>query len=523
MKRMPRVLLYVFLILNMVVGCAFAGTALVNHVAATNAVLLASEAMGANRNCAINSGVATTPAFNSNGTDAGLAYIFTQNLTSSNLVRVSFANAVFTPGTVYVLGFDNATSLPVRIGQAIVGAAGANNISFQLALAANVTIQAGGAAANNYIFLTNNNQIDDQGNITGAPVVNAGAVNMTFLTSASAGATATIDVITSGGIIVDDASTVTIARAGRERTPNLTSNTLWIDYINAPFDGTLFTTASSGVVARNMATAANNAFNIAFLQKNVGIATGANAAALTARLSVNFDNTVDWQGVSRMWVGANSGAMVGGNPDCTLANNVSNVVTPVTGTDVALNVSGVTANGFNQTQLGDFNAPICIQTVGNVELHPRTISGGITVTVSGTGGVTFPATSGIFQQWVPNGFTAIVPHMRYGETTRGFIRLINNGSRTGNIIGTIIKNDGSTITGINLGTIAQNQTVNLSAQTIGVAQGLGTESDYTLSFSISVPPDTIYANAFFNLLSGGVWTTRDNTLYENWKAFIGQK
>lgn len=508
MKRMPRIILYGVLILGLLSGSAFAGTAFVNHGAANAAVQLATEALGTNRNCAINR--AAIPISTST---AGLTYTFTQNLTSGNLVRVSLVNAAFAQGTVYVVGFNSGDQASVRLASALVPAGGANNISFQLTFPATLSFQAGG---NNFLLLTNSNEALDDGTV---PVTAASsAVNMTFLSTATSGATATVDIVTSGGITVDSASTVTIAQAGRERTPLLTTNTLWIDYINTPFDGTLFTTASSGASARNMATNATNAFNIMYSAKNVGIGLGANTAGLTARATVNFDSATDWQGVSRAWIGSNIVA-----PECSVSNNVSNVVIPTTGTNVALNISSILAGGFNQLSAGNLAVPICIETVGNVELRPRTISGGVTVTVTGTGGVTLPETTGILQQWVPNGFTAIIPHMRYGETTRGFIRLVNNGQRTATLIGTIIKSDGTTITGIALGTLAANNTVSLSAQTIGVAQGLGDTADYTLQLSASVSPESIYANAFFNLLSGGVWTTRDNTLYENWKQFIGEK
>lgn len=508
MKRMAKTILFGFLITSLFSGFAWAGTAHVNHGALNTAVQIATETLSTSRNCAINTNAVPTGA-NYRG---GLIYIPTQNLTSGNLVRVTLTNASFMPGTVYVLGFNagNAGNVGAsRIGQAIIPAGGANNVYFQLNIAANFSIQAGGT---NYILFTNEASTTDI-NAAGTNA-GAGALNMTFTTGATSGsATAAIDIATSGGIVVDASGTAAIAQVGRERTPSLTTNNVAIDYVNSPFDGKLFSAASSAVVARNMAT--NNAigFNVAYAAKDVGIALGANNAGLTSNIVVNFDSSNEWQGVTRMWIG-------GTGADCLIGNNVSNVVSSPSGA-VALNVSSTAAAGYNQALAANFGPRICIETAGNVELKPRSISGNVAINV--VGGTTFPALAGVFQNWFPNGFTAYIPQMRYGETTRGFIRLVNNGTRDAQMKASILKSDGTVINDIDLGTIAIGQIVNLSAQTIGLAQGLGAEANYAMQITASTSPDAIYANAFFNLLSGGVWTTRDNTLYENWKNFIGNK
>lgn len=507
MKRSAKVVLLGIFLLTFMAGSVLAGTTRVNQGGANNVAVLALETMNTPRNFQIQSTFG--PRINTPGQGA-VEYVYTQNLTSGNLVRVTLSGAAFTGQPVYVGGFNSgaagaANNTAHRLSTA-TPTAGATTQNFQLEIPVNVLISAGG---NNALFLTNDATLTVAA--TDLSVAGLIASNMAFqfpVTASASTPSITIDIVTSGGQPLDATSSATIAQVTPERTVSLFTNNLLIDYVNTPFNGNMFTTGSSGMAARNVATNAAVAFNINNIANNYSVGRAGQNAGLSSNAVVNFDSTNNWQGVSRMWIGGAS---------CGVAANVSNTATSPVGA-VALNI---TAAAFNQAAVATVTPFICIEVAGNTELQSRNITGNVLVNT--VGGQNMPTTTTVFQTWLPNGFQAFVPHMRYSDTTRGFIRLVNNGARDAVLTGIIRLANGTVIPSIAMGSILAGQTINVSAQTLGEDQGLGTAADYALQVTGTVAPDSIYADAFFNLLSSGVWTTRQNTLYETAKVGMPSK
>jgi len=497
MKKVFKIGFLVGLLTVFMVGGAFAGTARVNNVGAGNLATIAVETLGAARNFTYTGVGAPT---NVSNTNAALTYTITQNLTSGNLIRVVLAGAAFDGSTINVGAFNSGTA---NEGVAIATGtppAGSTTFNFQINLPVTVAVTAGG---NNYVWFTNGAII---------PVVAAAAANVPFQFPTTTGAgsgTATIDIITSGGIAVDAASTVTIANIAQQSTPSITTRAMVIDYLVTPFNGTLFTTASTGATAVNVATNVGIGFNIAWGGSNYTIGAAGQNAGLTSSAVVTFDAATDWTGVSRVWLGAGSTA---------LAANISNVVTSPTGA-AALNWS--TAS-YNQTVVADVPAFLAIEVDGSTNLQSRTVKGKIDITVAGTGAQSPASVSGNFQTWTPNGYQAYVPHMRYDPSNSlTFVRLVNNSTTlAADLIGTIRQADGTVINNADLvsNTIPAGQTVTLSASAIGAANGLGTSANFALQITGLCSADQLYANGYFNYNSGGVWTTRDISIYDSQKT-----
>ncbi len=486
MKKGIRVLMIGMLIAVFMAGSAWAGTTRANFGAANTAATVSLEAVAAGaRNVTMNQ--AGAPAAGQSNNSA-LSYEITQNIQSGNFVRVTFTNAAFQTAQRYSIRAFNAGPGAAlhTLANATPGAVSTYNFQLQFT---DPQRPAG------HIFLTQDGGADGAYNIQ-LPMGSAGAV------------TATIDVISAGNIGVDPASTATVANINQEFTPSINARQLWIDYINDPFDGTLFTADSSGNMRNVAANFAgdpgddNQGFSITKADLNFGASAGTtDNYGLTSRAVVNVD--AEWQGVNRIWVGNNLG--------CDAANNASDVVDNPSGAVALTIIAG--AGGFNGTGgAADNNFALCVRVNGTDELQSRSIDGNVSVTIGGN--VSSSVARGTFQNWDPNGFQAFVPHMRYSPTTRTFVRIVNNGARDADLRGTIRNPDGTTVADVDFGTLAAGETMNINAQDLGIANGLdATAANYAIQMSGNVTPNVMYVNAFMNLQVGGQWSTRDVTVY----------
>lgn len=502
MKRSIKFVSLVFFVFCFLVVNSWAGTTRVNPVAgANNAFSVAQETLGVARNITFGG---TTPIAVANQLTGAVAYRLTQQLTSGQLIQVSLSNASFTGGQLYIGAFLGAANvIAIATGQPDEG-----STSYNFNIGATAINAAMNVINGDILFLTDSNISAVNG-----PAF-AAAANLPIKVSAGATspATITIGVTTSAGtVVVDPASTATLINYVREYTPLITTRGMTIDYLVSPFNGTLFDAASSATTARNIATnvAANTAFNITYPGAAPTYPTGGAGANITAAAVVTLNADNDWTGVNRVWLG---------NANCSAAANVSNTVSSFAG-NVALNL---TAAYFSSATVATVAPMLCIEVTGGTQLGSRDILGQVNINTGSTG-QNLPAITGTFQQWRPNGYQAFLPHMRYNSTTRTFVRLVNIGARDAAFLGVINNPDGSTVA-IDLGTIPAGETVTYNAETIGVANGLpATGADYALQVTGAVSAQNIFASAYFNLLAGGIWTTRDVTVYDSAKQAYGLK
>lgn len=476
------------------VSVAWGGIGVTNSGGANTAANLAIEALGTAINFTFpaNAAPAYRQAFN-----PALVYVNGQKLTSGNLVQVTLSNATFTGGPVGVYGWDEgdaANIIPLATGNPL---AGTTSYPFQLDFAA-PNVAAYLDATNqffNHIFIADNSG----GNLT---------LHLPAGTTGSP--TAAISLNTSGGTNIDPpAVSVVLGNLVRQVTPTITAKELVIDYINTPFDGTLFlqNSVGAGSSRRVASNVANNNISIRNIAPQLSLAT----RGITAAAVVNFDADTDWTGITHVWIAPDGGCAING------AGANSNIVANPTGA-VALNIASASWNATfpapaDVPPAGVRTFAVCAQVDGTTELPARNLSGNVAINL-GSPGVNQPVVTGNFHIWAPNGYQAYIPHMRYGDTTKTFVRLVNNSTRNAAMRGTIRLVDGTVIRDVNLGTIAAGETMTLFADKIAAANGV-TVNNYALSISANVTDQAIFADAYFNLNAGGVWTTRTATVYNS--------
>ncbi|RJQ72936.1 MAG: hypothetical protein C4519_18345 [Desulfobacteraceae bacterium] len=433
---------------------------------AINAQDVALEALGTERDVPL-------------GAPNEVAYTLGQNLTSSNLVRVTWGSGLaFAAGTYLICATDGANE--VAIGEASLTA---NDTSqdFQIDITG---VNAANVAAGEDIYLAGNNCFD-AGNVAEARVLSA---------SASEGEkTLEMAVLTSGGLEIDSADATAAANVTEEFGATVTTLDSTIDYLGgASNDGTLFETTN---------TVANNGIALVLNTGTVDY-SAVGDAGLTVSALINFSSDTNWTGVDTVWATTDAANAC----STSAANNQSNVVTDPSGEEILT----LTAAAFNGT--GNNNVRICMEVDGETALASRTIAGSYDIEVS-TGGVDPTAVNATWQEWAPNGWQGRVPHMRYGATNRTFVRIVNGGTTPGQVFVDVTEPDGDTLTRASLGTLGAGETATYSASDIATSVGTS-NTDFDALFTVTADPDSIYANSFMNLQSGGVWTTRDNTLYE---------
>jgi len=218
-------------------------------------------------------------------------------------------------------------------------------------------------------------------------------------------------------------------------------------------------------------------------------------AGLDVSALIKFSADTNWQGVSKLWL-SDAGSCEGGT-NSTVVNNPSGA-------------QSLTVPEWDSTASSD--VAICLEVDGTTPLEARTITGYYDIQV-GSGGLDPAAVNVIWQQWTTNGWQGLVPNMRYGSTTRTFARIKNRNGKSGRVFVDITEPDGTVLERVDLGPIAARASKTYSAAEI--ARLVGTSSsEYEALFTVGADPSKVFATAFFNLYSGGGWTTRDVTLYE---------
>jgi len=311
--------------------------------------------------------------------------------------------------------------------------------------------------------------------------------------------TLTVAAYTAGGVTLESPSTAAAINVTQEFTGTVTTRNLVIAYLgDSSADGTLFTADSTNITD----TAYNGtALNLTPAALDFDTATDAD---LAVNAVINFSVDTNWQGVSRLWL-SDAG-------DCEGGTRSTVVVSPSGAQSLTVPVWDGTASS---------DVAICIEVDGTIPLEARAITGQYDIQV-GSGGLDPEEVNVIWQQWTTNGWQGLVPHMRYGSTMRTFVRILNRNSTSGGVFVDVTEPDGTVLERVDLGPIAARASNTYSASEIASLAGTSSP-EYEALFTVGADPSKIYATAFFNLNSGGGWTTRDVTLYEIDNTSISSK
>lgn len=488
MKRLFNFSVLGFLILSLTVSMGWAGTTTVDDGTAATVGL---ETLGAARSVTIEGATAGNGA---------VAYRLTQNLVTNNLLTVSFYGGLaFNGSTVVVCAKNNGVFAANNIGHAIPSA-GATTQDIQIDLG---RISAANVSAGNILWLATST--------SGAIACNTAAANNMVIqvgTGAASVGTKNIGIQgrTSGGIVIDPEGTAAAANVVNEFAGTVYTRNMVFDYLGAQSsDGTLFEISGDNTGGANNVAAVATALNLAVTTVDYSSVIGTQNAGLTVGGLVNFDANTNWSGVSKVWAIKNGGAY---NCSHGSSNANSNVVSAPNGA-VALALTSAAFNGSETSSIS-----ICIQVDGSTPLSSRDIVGSYNIEVTGPGANDPSEAAASWQTWRPNGWQGFLPHMRFGSTTRTYVRVVNNNTRAGLVFADIVLPDGTALDRIQIGTIGAGETVTYNAETIASLAGITTIDNYAMLMSITQQPANIFCNAFFNLLEGGVWTTRNVTLYE---------
>ncbi len=484
------------LVMVFMMGTAWAGTTGVHSGAADTPFAAALETLGTARNVTM-TGVGS-PAANNAGV---ITYTLTQNLTTGNLLTVTFPDGLAFPGaTQYLVCASNAGAADSggNIGAGTPGV-GATTYNFQID---NTGITTPNVSAGDTIWLT-----------TGAGC-NAAATNNAILQVTTNAASAgnkliNIGTYTAGNVIVDPVDDAAAVTVGSEFTGVVTTRDMVIDYLGTDAtDGTLFDNTAGDAAGMN--NFASNTIGLALTTaaEDYSATKGAQNAGLTVAGLINFDATTNWGGVNQVWATTNAAGCAAASGNAT-----SNVVADPTGAQTLT----LTAAAFNGGAAGTNNVYICLGVDGTTALTSRNITGSYDISVTGVGAVDPSAVTSTFQTWAPNGWQGYLPHMRYNASTKTYVRIVNANATAGILFADIRLADGTQVDRVQIGTLAANATGTYSAQDIATAAGV-TDTNYAVLLTLTTDPDNVFANAYFNLLSAGVWTTRNVTLYEDVKA-----
>lgn len=464
MSKHFRFLVLALMLVGLTAGSAFAGTMYVSHGANNTPFTAALEALGtgAARNIVIQ-GIATGAP---NGQNLGISYVLGQNVSTGNLVTISFTGAAYDGSALGICAGNTgaAGNAFTQIATA-TPTAGTTSWNFQVNLAgavANAEVAAGG---NMFMAL--------------AGACNAAGAKNTPLrltAEASAGmATVSFAINTAGNVPVDPAAAAgNLALIALEYTAaNNAASNQTIDYLGTPGNGTQL--LYNGVAAGNT-FAWSGAVNVTKANYNlnaVNSAAGAINAGLTAGLVLTAQDTANWQGVSKVFI---SGGTAAQNVNC---NDVAggNIIGTTAAPNGTLTFT-VPAAAFNSS--GANNYDLCVAVNGTSVLNTRTISVGSQITITGTN-ANSPAASGlaVMDTWGLNALQVMIPWVVNASTLPTYCHIANaDGAKNASVILDVMSSEtGATLTSLNLGTISPktSKLVTFTGNSVSMAGGLNAD------------------------------------------------
>jgi len=468
MSKYLRVFLMAMLAVVLIASVAMAGTTKVNYVSAGNPANISAQALASAKN------VTLSGAGSGNAGNAAITYKLGQSLTTGNLVKVSFSSGVGFAGTAYAICAANNNGANVTEVANATPPGGAESFNFQTSVSSTTN-----AASGNYIWLT-----------TEACNTTSSNVSIRIGANQTGTKTVTFEVVTSGNIPVDTASSATLLKIQDEYSTTLSAaDTVTIDYIGTPGNGTRFV---SGTASTNLAGSSNKV-NITKASMNycaVDTTCGLGNAGATANVVIKLTDTADWQGVANIAVKNASGQAC---PPSATDSSLFHTTVPAIG-QATINVPSAVFNGSAGS-----NVSVCIYATGANVLSTRTISGTTQVRFDSNGITMSESSSSPFQNWVVNAYQGLVPWLVKSDVFKAWCLINNNSSVNANVtLATFSMEDGTPITSQSLGTIpaGKSQLYILGNEvTVGSANypltGITDNKRYSAIFTVAASRDLV--------------------------------
>lgn len=476
--KLSKVVFMAIMIVAMTAPAAFAGSIRWTSpgAGANVAVTVALEAMGAARNYAYSNQSTTT-----NTTAGGVTIFPGQALASGSVLTVSFTNAGFDGTRVLLCTNNTATAFNDTAIAAATPSANTTSQGF---------VMGSGLAASQNLFILTDNGSSSCNNANTAlivrfqPVTSAAMAKISYTVALS-------------GSTYDSADAVNIANISTAISTAFGSNNSSIDFLNAPANGTTFVGNSTAAIGGNA--------NITLTAMNLNAVTGGVVnAGLTSSAILTLQDTASWQAVRRVYLinGIASG--------CALANN-SAINNAPSGT-VPLSIPATIYAG---NVAAANNVAVCADVLGNTTINPRTITGALNVSFSGTGAQSPAVTSyNSLMIWTSNGYQGVVPYIS-ADSTYKTICLINNTGTSSAAITVDVQSSESSATltslqAVSLGTVSAASTKRVdfantvtpysyasSTETAGTATtltGLQSNDRYSARINVAAPPASVTVN-----------------------------
>ncbi len=470
MSKYLRVFLMAMLAVVLIASVAMAGTTKVNYVGVGNSADISAQALASAKNVTL-SGAGTGATGN-----AAITYKLGSTLTSGNLVKVSFSSGVGFAGTAYAICAASNSGANVTEVANTTPPGGVESYTFQTNFSSTPNVASG-----NYIWLT-------------TEACNATSSNVSIRIGANQTGTKTVtfEVVTSGNVPIDSASSATLFKIQDEYSTTLSAaDTVTIDYIGTPGNGTRFV---SGTASTNLAGSSNKV-NITKAALNYCAVSGTSCtlgnASAAANVVIKLTDTADWQGVANIAVKNASGQAC---PSSATDSTLFHTTVPASG-QATINVPTAVFDGSAASN----NVSVCIYATGANVLSTRTISGTTQVRFN-SNGITMPESSSFpFQNWVVNAYQGLVPWLVKSDVFKAWCLINNNSSVNANVtLATFSMEDGTPITSQSLGTIpaGKSQLYILGNEvTVGSANypltGITDNKRYSAIFTVTASRDLV--------------------------------
>lgn len=490
MSKHIRFIVLALMLIGLTAGSAFAGTAYVNHLTASGNYTAATEAMGAARNVTLVgtwAGAGNSLGSSVTTTNLPVAYALGQTLSSGYLVSVSLSGAAFaSSANLYVCAANGIAGGVVTPGE-VLNAGGTAPAANSTSQVFTVTPSAGAnVASGNLIWFSSSATCNAPSN---------GGTNLPIqITRTTAGSsTITISVL-SGSTTTDAASTATLATVGDEFAGSLSAaDTVTIDYLGTPGNGTQLTTASS---ANALLGGSNNKLGVLRTIKNLGAVNGMSSLGGTAQygvvnaggttyLRVNMTDTQGWSAINRIIVMASAGGagnVIAANATaCSNASPTAALNSP-SGT-ASINIPTGQVSGFDGgTFSGGTNLNICFQVDSSTTIPQRTIAGTYAIVVSGTGTQDLHTTtaSSTWQMWNVNGYQALIPWVVSSDSMKTYCLINNGGSTNAAVSLDLLSTEAGSVSGLTGKTLISSLAHNTSELVVFGNQGVQDAAGNTL-------------------------------------------
>ena len=486
MMRYLKIFLLAMLAVGLVASGAFAAGTVTwysgNGTGLNTAYTVAYEAMGTARTLNVGGGVTAS------GSLVAPAFVITTAapLLSNTFLNISFTNAGFTGDTFYACLLYNdgvANNSTANSGGVLVPPIGTGGTTGNATMAS--LIISNSVVAGARLMIT-----------TAANATNCasnGVFPVRLPAFSSTGGVGVSYTATSGSSTYDSGAGVNnIANIARQYSTAYVSNTSYIDYLNAPANGSKFAT-------NTVYTTSSNAY-IGATAPDVGTLTYLSVSAL-----LSLQDTASWQGVTSVYLRSVGPCGTTGGSNNAANNSPSGTVN--------LAVPAAIFNGANTTSP---TLLVCAQIAGNAVLQSRAIKGAFDINLSGTGG-NDPAmdTYTPLMSWQSNGYQGLIPYISAQSIYNTICFINNKGSASGTVTADILSSESgatlSALSGLSLGTLAGLSTVRVdfassitpytysggveTASTTPTAlTGLQANDRYTAMINVGVDPSQITIN-----------------------------